>query len=427
MRKSAMLLGTNIEHAKSLNRRVVLEAVRRSGSMTRADLARLTGLTAQAVSNISLELVEAGLVLEGARRRGQRGQPATEISLNPEGGFAVGLSLGHQALSGVLVNLAGTVLATESHDVAKRVLPLDRLTDEMETLVQELLARAGLARGQLWGVGCGLPGLVRDGVLSVETSSTAERLHYPLAETLGRRLDLPVFAENDARAAAIGERLYGIGRQAQHFFYIHFGFGIGGGPIIAGEQYRGGSGGAGEIGHMIVKPGGRPCNCGNRGCLEQYVSLYAAAEAISGADRSPEDVPVRELAQRMERKDPLLLGWIRDAAPYLRLAIHNIEIMFDPETVVLGGSLPETVRNALIAETEPLLPAVYPDSRPRLPRLVRAEAQDMPALGAAALPISAMLQPSRDLLWKGRGAGGQALNLVQTVLGAPLGGQAGSL
>ncbi|HEX3982065.1 MAG TPA: ROK family transcriptional regulator [Acidisoma sp.] len=422
-----MLLGTNIEHAKSLNRRVVLEAVRRNGPITRADLARLTGLTAQAVSNISLELAEVGLIREGALRRGQRGQPATEISLNPEGGYAVGLSLGHRALSGVLVNLAGTVLATESRDVAKRMPPLERLTEEMEAVVHALLMRAGLPRDRLWGVGCGLPGLVRDGVLSVETSSTTERLHYPLADVLGRQLDLPVFAENDARAAAIGERLYGIGRHARHFFYIHFGFGTGGGPIIAGEQYRGGSGGAGEIGHMIVKPGGRPCNCGNRGCLEQYVSLYAAAEAISGPDRSPEDVPVRELAERMEQKDPVLLGWVREAAPYLRLAIHNVEIMYDPETVVLGGSLPDNLCKALIAETEPLLPAVYPDTRPRLPRLLQAEAQDMPALGAAALPISAMLQPSRDLLWKGRGVGVHAPSLAQAVLGAPLGAQTGGV
>src|ERR1700712_2190353 len=114
MGEGNVLQGTNIEHAKALNRRVVLEAVRRSGPITRADLARLTGLTAQAATNISAELAEAGLIREGGVRRGQRGQPATEISLDPQGGFAIGLNLGHQTLSGVLVDLAGDVVATES-------------------------------------------------------------------------------------------------------------------------------------------------------------------------------------------------------------------------------------------------------------------------------------------------------------------------
>jgi predicted NBD/HSP70 family sugar kinase len=415
-----VLQGTNIEHAKALNRRVVLEAVRRSGPITRADLARLTGLTAQAVSNISAELAEAGLIREGGLRRGQRGQPATEISLDPQGGFAIGLNMGHQTLSGVLVDLAGDVIATESRPLAKAVLPLETLVDEMEAAVETLLRRAALPRAKLWGVGCGLPGLVRNGVLTVETMMAGvQDLQYPLAEVLSARLGLPVIAENDARAGAIGERLHGVGRVARHFFYLHFGLGTGGGMVVAGEHYRGGSGGAGEIGHMIVKPGGRPCSCGNRGCLEQYVSIYAAAEAVSGSERVPDSVRMEELAERMAASDPLLLGWIADAAPYLRLAIHNIEVMFDPETVVVGGDLPDAVRDALIAETEPLLPSVHPDAERKLPRLSLARAQDMPALGAAALPISIMVQPSLDLLWKSRSmASGATLTQAQTVLGS---------
>jgi predicted NBD/HSP70 family sugar kinase len=414
-----VLQGTNIEHAKALNRRVVLEAIRHSGPVTRADLARLTGLTPQAVSNISAELSEAGLVRVGALRRGQRGQPATEISLDPTGGFAIGFNLGHQVLTGVLVDLAGDIIATDFRDVEKAVLPLAALVDEMEAGVEALLRRAGLPRDKLWGVGCGLPGLVRDGVLTVETMIAGQPdIRYPIADVLSARIGLPVIAENDARAAAIGERLHGVGREAKHFFYLHFGLGTGGGMVVAGETYRGGSGGAGEIGHMIVKPGGRPCSCGNRGCLEQYVSVYAAAEAISGPDRLPDAVRMEELAACLEKGDERLLGWIANAASYLRIAIHNIEILFDPETVVIGGDLPDPVRDALIAQTEPLLPSVYPDSNRRLPRLTLARAQHMPALGAAALPIANMVQPSLDLLWKSRaGKGNLGFSQARTVLG----------
>jgi predicted NBD/HSP70 family sugar kinase len=413
--------GTNIEHARTLNRRVVFEAVRRHGPITRADLARLSGLTPQAVSNISAELRDAGLIREGGRRQGLRGQPATPLSLEPTGGYAIGLNLGHQTLSGVLVDLAGGEIASDARSIASPVLPLETLLDEMETVVEGLLRRAALPREKLWGVGCGLPGLVREGVLTVDTMVTNNQgIRYPVAERLSARLGLPVIAENDARAAAIGERLYGVGRQARHFFYLHFGFGIGGGMIVAGEHYRGGSGGAGEIGHMIVKPGGRPCSCGNRGCLEQYVSFFAAAEAVSGADRAADSVRPEELATCLAESEPRFMAWLQEAALHLRIAIHNIEVMFDPETVVIGGGLPEPVLDRLVALTFPLLPSVYPDARRQLPRLSVAKAQDMPALGAAALPISAMVQPSLDLLWKSSAGTGRPLSQAQTVLGSPI-------
>ncbi len=416
-----MLLGTNIEHAKSLNRRVVLEAVRRGGPTTRADVARITGLTPQAVSNISAELVEAGLIREGERRRGRRGQPAAELSIDPCGGYAVGLNLGHQTLTGVLVDLTGAALAFEGRALPRADAPIELLVGEMADLVETLMRRHGLPRERLWGVGCGLPGLVRDGIFTVETFvADTPTINYPLAQVLSRRLGLPVIAENDARAAAIGERLHGIGRQIQHFLYIHFGFGTGGGVVVAGQHYRGGSGGAGEIGHMIVKPGGRPCACGNRGCLEQYVSVFAAVEAVCGPDLAPDALLVEELGRRHAAGDARLTAWIDHAAQYLRIAIHNIEVMFDPETVVIGGDLPEGIQEALIERTLPLLPSVYPDARPRLPRLMRAEAQDMPALGAAALPIAAMVQPSLDLLWKARGGDGSRLTQAQAVLGRPI-------
>jgi predicted NBD/HSP70 family sugar kinase len=422
-----MFHGTNIEHARTLNRRVVFEAVRRHGAITRADLARMTGLTPQAVSNISAELRDAGLIREGNRRQGLRGQPAIEFSLEPKGGYAIGLSLGHQSLSGVLVDLGGGVIASNALPTKAHILPLDTLVDAMETAVEGLISQALLPRSQLWGVGCGLPGLVRDGVLTVDTMAGGdERPHYPLAQSLGNRLNLPVIAENDARAAAIGERLYGVGRQARHFFYLHFGFGIGGGMIVDGEHHRGGSGGAGEIGHMIVKLGGRPCSCGNRGCLEQYCSLFAAGEAVGGADRSADQVRPDELSARLAENEPRFMAWLHEAAQHLRTAIHNIEIMFDPETVVIGGGLPEDVLDRLVTLTHPLLPSVYPDPRKgrALPRLTVATAQDMPALGAAALPISAMIQPSLGLLWKVPAAPGSlamqpALSQAQTVLGSP--------
>jgi predicted NBD/HSP70 family sugar kinase len=194
--------------------------------------------------------------------------------------------------------------------------------------------------------------------------------------------------------AAIGESIYGVGRVASSFFYLHFNLGVGGGLVLDGRHFRGAFGGAGEIGHMIVKPGGRPCPCGSRGCLEQYVSLYAAAEVVCGPTRTPDEVPAEELADYFRVRDPRLMAWQQEAGQYLKIAIRNIEAMFDPDTVVIGGGLPGEMMDGLIAAAEPLLPSMMHRRRSTLPRLMPAEhASELPALGAAALPIAVMIQP----------------------------------
>ena len=152
-------------------------------------------------------------------------------------------------------------------------------------------------------------------------------------------------------AAAIGERFYGAARELNDFFYLFIGTGLGSGMILEGQPYKGAWGNAGEIGHMIVMPGGKACPCGNRGCLEQYVSLHAVSQtmhAVGKVAQSPEDI--RRL---YDANDPDLEDWIDSAAVQLRTAITNIENLFDPQSILLGGYLPDNVLSALVARLEP--------------------------------------------------------------------------
>ncbi len=159
------------------------------------------------------------------------------------------------------------------------------------------------------------------------------------------------------------------------------------------QPYRGAFGGAGEIGHMIVKPGGRPCPCGSRGCLEQYVSLYSAAEMVCGPERTPDEVPAEEIVEYLRARDPRILAWQQEAGEYLKIAIRNIEAIFDPDTVVIGGGLPPAMMEGLVAAASPLLPSMMHRRASALPRLMPAEhASERPALGAAALPMAMLLQ-----------------------------------
>lgn len=403
--RSGTFQGANLEHARALNRRAVFDAVRRHGPVTRAELAGLIGLTVQGVSNIAAELEEAGLIRQDGKRLGQRGQPAAELSVNPAGGYSIGLSLAYRQVTAVLADLAGQVVAHDSRPLSVR--EPEAVTRALAAQAGDLLASSGIGRDQVWGLGCSVPGTVENGTAWYDKVQEAEAwTKFPLAAELERLTGLWTLVENDATAAAIGERLYGVGRIAASFFYLHFNLGLGGGIVVDGQPYRGRFGGAGEIGHMIVKPGGRPCPCGSRGCLEQYVSYYAAAETVCGPERTPDEVPAEELAALVRAGDPRLRAWQQEAAQYLRIAIRNIEAMFDPDTIVIGGGLPPELMDGLIAAAQPLLPGMTHRHASSLPRLVPAEhAAELPAMGAAALPVAVLLQSSLSPLSASPGGG----------------------
>lgn len=388
------LQGANLEQTRIFNRRAAFDTVRRYGPITRAELARRIGLTVQGVTNIAAELEAAGLIRQQGKRLGQRGQPAVELTVDPAGGYTIGLSLAYRRVIGVLVDLAGTVIAQGERELTEREPQATALV--LHALAESLITEAGLPREQIWGLGCSVPGTVENGSFWYDKVREGDEwTKFPLTAELERLTGLRVLAENDATVAAIGERIYGVGRVAESFFYLHFNLGIGGGLVVDGHHYRGAFGGAGEIGHMIVKPGGRLCPCGSRGCLEQYVSLYAAAEAVCGPTRTPDEVPAEELVAYLRARDPRLLAWQREAGQYLRIAIRNIEAMFDPDTVVIGGGLPQELLDGLIAAATPLLPSMIHRHSSSLPRLVPAEhAAALPALGAAALPMALLLRPS---------------------------------
>ena len=396
-----LLSGTNIEHTRSFNRRVVLDAVRRHGPISRAEIARLTSLTAQTVSNIALDLQQGGLIRSEGRRRTGRGQPPVEMSINPEGGYTVGLQLDHRRLAGVLVNLAGEVCERSDVEVGRAgpdiALPL------MAKMVDTLLRRAGLESDRVLGTGVVMPGPFDvDSLTSVGPTTLPGWRGVDPAALLSKTIGLPVLVENDATAAALGESLYGAARHLRTFFYLYIGVGLGGGLIIDGQPYRGAWGNAGEFGHIVVAPGGIRCFCGNAGCLERYASLHAAHEALRAAGYG--SAAKQDLAALASSGNRAIMGWIDTAALHLRRALNAVENLLDPEAILIGGELPESIAQVLIDRLDPLMPSVSARRGRDRPRLIKATAGvEATALGAAALPIFDTMSPSFSLLFKNGG------------------------
>lgn len=395
MSTSLNVAGSNLERVQTHNRRVVLDAVRRAGTLSRAEMARQTHLTAQTVNNIVEALVGLGLLIADEPRRGARGQPSVPYRIDPEGAFALGFHVDHRRISGVLVDLLGRIRsrATASARQPSSVVAAAALC----RMVPRLVARAGAADRRILGAGVAVP--IRFGVGPITSAgpTTLPDWDSGAAAAIEDALGMPVLIENDALAAAIGERMNGIGREIDSYVYLLVNEGLGAGIMIEGQPWRGAGGNAGEIGHMIVTPDGRPCPCGNHGCLERYVSL-AALEGHLGRE-----IQFSDLAT-IARHDASLTGpldmFVEAAAPRLAQAIGILEAAFDPETLILGGLMPTPLLERLIAAAR-LPVSVGARTTRRWPRIIIGQGGSQAVLlGAATLPIFDLVSPRLDVLLK---------------------------
>ena len=404
-----MLKGTNLEYAKIYNARIVLETIRLYGPMSRASVARRTELTPQTISNITAQLLERKLVVETGRKQGKRGSPSTQVEFNAEGAFAVGLDLDRDHLTGVLVDLNGVV-----HQRFQQALdfPLpDEALQLMSQVAKQLLTNhgvePGVEPGKIWGVGVGLPGPIRiaDGhVLDPQVERVTNEVvnpdafpgweNVPVVDELTQRLNLPVFLENNATAAAIGESFYGAGQGVANFIYVFLGIGLGGGVIINGQPFHGFQGNTGEFGFIPVR-----MVDGEMSRVGQFFNLpilFRQLERGGVKAAMPSD-----LEPLFVSRNEVFLAWLERAAEHLAPALVAGELFIDPEAIIFGGSWPAPVIDHLIARLEALLPALRVAQKAYQPRLVHAEAgEDAAALGVATLPIYNSLAPHPKLLNK---------------------------
>ncbi len=382
------LKGTNQGLNRPYNRRIILETIRLKGPLSRADIARSVALSPQTVSTIIRELEEGDLLLSAREEPKRRGQPATMLEINPEGAFAVGLHLSPARLQSVLVDLSGKIVGRsrrtlETHD-PETVFPL------LAELVAE--TRAFRPGKRVLGIGLAMPGPFDVEPMSFVGSTTIQGWKgVPIRQRIAAETRLPVFIDIDSAAAALGESLFGHGQGLRDFFYIYFGAGLGGAMLHDGTPLRGAAGNAGEIGHLPLVENGEPCPCGNRGCLERYVSFDALSRRLADAGK-PFDLA--SIQQAGSVNGATVKAWIDEAAPLMRRTIATIENLFDPETIIVGGILPQSLIDRLCASVEPLFVSVATRKERARPRLLASTiGGDAALLGAAVLAISAVLSP----------------------------------
>ncbi|WP_405487788.1 ROK family protein [Streptomyces sp. NBC_00096] len=371
-------------HRANLER--VVRAVRLAGSLTQAEIARTTGLSAATVSNIVRELKEAGTVEVTDTSAG--GRRARSVSLSGDAGIVIGVDFGHTHLRVAVGNLAHQVLAEESEPLDVDASWVDGF-DRAEALVGRLIAGIGVGRDKVIGVGLGVPGPIdlESGTLGSTAILPGWAGINPRRE-LSQRLGVPVYVDNDANLGALGELVWGSGRGVKDLAYIKVASGVGAGLVINGQIYRGPGGTAGEIGHITLDESGPVCRCGNRGCLETFAAaryVLPLLQSSHGAELTMERVV--ELARD---GDPGCRRVITDVGRHIGSGVASLCNLLNPSRVVLGGSLADAGELVLAPIRESVGRYAIPSAARQLSVLTGSLGGRAEVLGALALVLSEM-------------------------------------
>ena len=347
--------GSNIYHVKRHNLRAILLTFLHTGTASRVQLSKHTNLSNTAITNLTAELIDQGIVVETGpasathgRQRRRVGRPQRMLQLVPDARYVVGVHIGIGLFRVAVANLHADIV---HNNIA--TFPVDQpaldVLDMIAQLVGVTLAEANVDPARILGVGVGASGLVnRETGVNLHAASLGWH-NIPIEAVLKKRLHLPVCVDNNVRVMALGEAYFGLGRGVDVLAFTYGRIGVGAGIVVNGQVFRGSGAGAGEIGHTIILPhDGAQCRCGQRGCLETLVSEpVLLREARLLADQLPNSI----LATRLNADGDVIeavfaaaragdrqaLALIDSQMQYLGIALANLVNVLNPKLIILGG------------------------------------------------------------------------------------------
>jgi len=375
------------------NERLVLSLIRKHGAVPKAELARLTGLSAQTVSVIVRLLEKDKLVVKGKPQRGKVGQPLTPFTLNPDGAFSIGLKVGRRSGDLMLLDLAGNVRATVRQHY-HFPSPTEFMTFAKNGIAKLIAALAPELRGRISGLGIAAPFELWN--WEEEVGAPHDVLEawrgFDLVGELSKLCDFPVFPCNDATAACAAELFFGKGQSYRDFAYFYIGFFIGGGIVLNGALFQGRTGYAGAMGPIPVPSANGPEQ------LIRHASTYQLERMLIAEGRDP--LILSNNLDDWSIVGPALETWIEGTSRSLAYACLVAASVVEFEAIIIDGAIPSDVRRRIIAGTRAKMLEL--DQRGIAPLQI-AEGlmgRDARAMGAASLPLFANFIIDRDVLFK---------------------------
>ena len=342
--------GARPDEVRRHNRTALLRRLHVDGPCTRATLATELGLNRSTIKALVDGLAESGVVEERVpMRRTGAGRPSLLVVPQPHAAVVLAVDVRVEEVAIALVGLGGQVLARNRWLLHGRTgAPEEVITHVIESyrwLAPEESVRAVAA-------GVSVPGVVRRSDGAVHEAPNLHWTDVPLGERLGAGLGMPVKVGNDAELGALAEHVRGAARRSSDAVYVSADVGVGGGVISDGSSLRGTDGYVGELGHMVVRPAGRPCYCGSTGCWETEVGEAALCRALLLPDESPRGAIVAEL-RKLAEDETAMRARLADFAEWLTLGLVNVVNVLGPELVVLGDlftALPPALIESVGAE-----------------------------------------------------------------------------
>lgn len=376
------LRGTNQSGMRDHNERLVLSLIRQQGALAKADIARITGLSAQTTSVIMRALEQDGLLKREDPVRGKIGQPSVPMSLAPEGAFFLGLKIGRRSTDLTLIDFLGNVCGSQ-----RQVYPYptpDQIVSFVSAALPRILAPLSAeAHRRVGGLGVAMPFQLWNWVqaLGAPQSEMDAWRERDIQAELAAVSNMPVYLQNDATSACGAELVFGTGDRPKDFLYFYFGTFIGGGLVLNGQLFLGRTGNAAGVGPMLI-----PSEGGGGQRLFDMASISVLADRMKSAGE-PSD-HIWEQPEVWHVSDALLSGWIETAASGLAAATLSASALLELEAVLIDGWMPASIRARITAAARAALLRL--DLAGITPPQVREGTVGAHArsLGAAAIPLS---------------------------------------
>ncbi len=384
----------------------VLTYIYRNRRISRADLARTTGLTPATVSHVVSELEKADIIRKTGHGESKGGRRPILIELNPDAFYLAGVDLGITKVNTTVIDLHGRIISRAKNTVDARDKREEIISRMFDTTRQAFNKSGEEVRKKIIGIGLSVSGLVNiEQGVSIFAPNIPDWQNVPIAELFQKEFSIPAFIENDARAMALGEARFGAGLGYENIFCVNIGHGIGSGILIGGVLYRGTAFTAGEFGHLTILPSGPFCQCGNRGCLEVMAGGHAiAASAIrsvnAGAKTAIRDIVKGKIyeittavvSQAAQRGDPTAVRLLQEAGRYLGIGIAGAVNVLGPELIIIGGGVALSGDVLLDEIKSTVAQRAFTTMVNSPPIVFSALEENASSIGAAALVLSGALQ-----------------------------------
>lgn len=389
-------LTTDASLLKQINFTRILSLLRHHPHLSRAQIARRTGLTRSTVTVITNELIQAGLLREGREASpGEKGgRPGTELTLDPEGAFFIGVAIEDERIRVVELNLAAKV--THRVQIPVTDTSPEIITRQLLGLIQQVWQSNALSKERSRGIGITVPGsLNREGIIL-----RAPRLHWhnvDLRTYLDLHLDVPLFVENDANGGALAEMFLGGSSPGHSLLYLLLGVGVGAGMVLNNRLLRGASGTASEVSELMIDPNQLREAAGvHSGTFEALCSKEGLLQSYQ--QRSGEAIALESLLSKLDQGDLLARSVVQEWGKYLSWGVRGLVGVLNPEQVVFGGQLAiliPYVQDRLHQILQNCLPdgSGYGfDSTSRFRLRISKFGEDSAAIGGAVLAYQALFQ-----------------------------------